>query len=282
MKKRNFKLVGLASLLVFSSLPFRPAHAVEEVMDTIHTTLNQVNWTIDQILQNTFHVEDIGKYVEMINNQVQQITNQIQMITNQIQQLQRLGDPNYYIDMLQLDELVSEVQSLQNGIGRTVAEFRETADGSAALKQTTEGLYEDLSSIPDKFGETVSVNAQPFRQFGVVQDMYAAYDAEWESLNQSVSRLSRDLERTAHELNSAGSQIEADKIRGKLEVLKTQYDAAMDRLQLSGQRLLIQAEANRNAAARNAEFAKQRRAQESLKETLTMRNSGKALLSGNH
>ena len=100
----------------------------------------------------------------MIQKQLEQI-NQLTNIVNQdVEQLRRFGNPDTYVNMLGLDDLFEEVNKVKTGVGSTVADFTETANGIAALKYTGQGLYQDLSELPDKFGQQVQLPNRKFQE----------------------------------------------------------------------------------------------------------------------
>ena len=111
-----------------------PGRASTVVHDPIHTVLNVAQQVYGQIKQEAQHAEDITKYTTMIQKQLQQI-NQLTNIVNQdVEQLRRFGNPDTYVNMLGLEDLFEEVNKVKTGVGRTVADFTETANGIAALE----------------------------------------------------------------------------------------------------------------------------------------------------
>jgi hypothetical protein len=114
----------------------------------------------------------------MIQKQVQQINQFTTMINQNVEQLKRFGNPDTYINMLGLDDLLKEVDKVADGAGKTIADFRQSVDGIAALKNTGQGLYQDFSTLPDKFGQRVQYEKDQFKKFGVVQDMYEDYNRQ--------------------------------------------------------------------------------------------------------
>jgi uncharacterized protein HemX len=143
----------------------------------------------------------------MIQKQLEQIDHLTNIINQDIEQLRRFGNPDTYINMLGLDELFAEVNKLRSGVGKTVSDFSSMANGVAALKYTGQGLYQDLSTLADRFGRNVSYNTQNFKKFGALQDMNDDYNRQLNSVNQSFNRLEYDLRDTAGQLNSAGSLV---------------------------------------------------------------------------
>ena len=108
--------------------------------------LNVAQQVYGQVRQEAQHAEDITKYTTMIQKQLQQINQLTSIINQNVEQLRRFGSPDRYINMLGLDDLFAEVNKARAGLGRTVTDFTEAANGIAALKYTGGGLYQDLSA----------------------------------------------------------------------------------------------------------------------------------------
>jgi hypothetical protein len=252
--------------------------ATEVVHDPVHTTLNVLQQTIGQIKDATYHSQDMWKYTEMINRQIQQINQLTTMINQNVAELNRLGNPETYTNMLGLNELFREVNRIKSGVGQTIDNFRATANGIAALKETGEGLYQDLSLLPDRFGQSVQYDAESFKKLGVVQDMYAAYSNEINSANGSMARLQSQKEDTLRQLNTAGSLVETQKWKGKLEAIQGAIDNVTSRVTAAAQKILVQEAVNRSDEARRAEAYRQMKSQEMATETQYLRDVGFRLL----
>lgn len=248
------------------------------VHDPIHTVLNVAQQVYGQVRQEAQHAEDITKYTTMIQNQLEQI-NQLTNIVNQnVEQLRRFGNPDTYVNMLGLDDLFEEVNKVKTGVGKTVADFTETANGIAALKYTGQGLYQDLSGLPDKFGQKVRYETGSFKKFGMVQDMNDDYNRQLAAVNQSFNRLEDEVHNTAHQIDNAGSLVETEKLKAKLQAVQGTVDTNMHRASLAALKVLVQGEANRNDQARALEASRQRRIQEMLAENQELRELGGELL----
>src|SRR5215471_7804898 len=142
--------------------------AVYPVFDGALNTLTTLNWTIDHTLKNTFHGEDMAKWVQSIANEVRQIVNQYTQIMNQVEQLKRLGNPDQYINMLGLDQVLKSVQRLEGGVGAVLSDIQQTTNGFSAMRYTAGGLYSDLTQMKDQFGNPVNFDEFSFRKFGAV------------------------------------------------------------------------------------------------------------------
>jgi hypothetical protein len=272
MKIKSRSLIALA-LWCLSS--FGRATTVH---DPIHTVLNVAQQVIGQVRQESQHAEDVTKYATMIQKQVQQINQMTTMINQNVEQMRRFGNPDTYINMLGLDELFSEVNKIESGVGRTVSEFRQTANGIAALKNTGEGLYQDLTTLPDRFGQQVRYHADTFKQFGMVQNMYEDYNHQLSQLNESIGRLEGDARATAQQINSAGSLVETHKLIAKHQALQGLVGANFNKATLSALKVLVQGEANRNDQARVQAAVRQRQAQENAIENAQLRALGAQML----
>jgi hypothetical protein len=276
MKKSILQTV----LVVLTLVSVCPACQAVWFHDAIHTVENIATQIVGQVRQELQHTESVAKYVEMIRKQTQQIQQLTMMINQNVEQLRRIGDPNTYINMLGLDTLLNEMSRIKNGIGSTVAEFQQTADGVMALKYTANGLYQDLSKMPDRFGKTVQFDANSFKQFGAVQDMYRSFNTELEQANQSLATLYREKERTLKQLNAAGSLIEVEKYKAKLQAIQASIDNATARPNMAAQKVLVQHAANQNDQARMQQAILQQRLQEVEEENLQMQQKASRMVLG--
>jgi hypothetical protein len=248
------------------------------VHDPIHTVLNVAQQLYGQIRQEAQHAEDITKYTTMIQKQLEQINQLTNLVNQDVEQLRRFGNPDTYVNMLALDDLFEEVNKVKMGVGKTVANFTETANGIAALKNTGQGLYQDLSELPDKFGQKVQYQAGNFKKFGMVQDMNDDYNTQLAAVNQSFKRLEEEVRNTTQQIDSAGSLVETEKLKAKLQAVQGTLDTNMHRVSLAAFKVLVQSEVNRNDQARAQEAARQRRTQEMMTENQELRDLGGAVL----
>ena len=248
------------------------------VHDPIHTVLNVAQQVYGQVRQEAQHTEDITKYTTMIQKQLQQINQLANIINQNVEQLRRFGNSDTYVNMLGLDDLFEEVNKMRAGVGRTVEDFTETANGIAALKYTGRGLYQDLSEVPDKFGQKVQYETERLKKFGVVQDMYEDYNNQLSAVNQSFARLEGEVHSTAQQIDTAGSLVETEKLKAKLHAVQGTLDAHLQRATLAALKILVQAESNRNDHARAQEASRQRRIQEMSTENQELRELGGKLL----
>jgi hypothetical protein len=268
----------LLLLTISFTIALPEASRAYTVHDPIHTTLNVLQQVIGQTKQALQHAEVMAKYAQMLQNQAKQIEELTTVINQNVESLRRLGDPNTYINMLRLNDLFSEITKIKSGVGNTVAQFQQTANGALALKNTANGLYRDLSSLPDRFGQQIKYNADSFKPYAAVQDMYQTYNSELEQGNQSLANLQQQQQDALQQLNQAGSLIEVEKLKAKLTAIQTGIDNVLNRVFVSAQKVLVQTAANQNDEARRQESARQQIEQEMREETQELQQGGKALL----
>ncbi len=254
------------------------ARATVVMHDPIHTVLNIAQQVYGQVKQEIQHVEDIAKYATMIQKQLEQINQLTNIINQDLEQLRRFGNPDTYVNMLGLNQLFQEVNNIKSGVGKTVSDFSSTANGVSALKYTGQGLYQDVSNLRDKFGQKVSYDTASFKKFGVIQDMNDDYNRQLSGANQAFGQLENDIRNTASQINSAGSLVETEKLKAKLQALQGNLDSNMNRVSVAALKVLVQSEVNRNDQARLQEAARQRHVQEMLTEDQQLSNLGDQLL----
>ena len=272
------KIAKVCLLAIMTLALCLSSQASSTVHDPIHTVLNVAQQVYGQVKQELQHSEDVSKYTTMIEKQIQQINQLTNIINKNVEQLRRFGDPNTYVNMLGLDELLKEANRMESGVGKTIEEFRQTADGLAALKNTGKGLYDDFSNLPDKFGREVHYTTENFKKFGVLQDMYEDFNNQLSRSNESVGRMENEVAGTARQINSAGSLVETEKLKAKLQAVEEMTNTTIQRATLAELKILVQGESNRNDQARAQEAARQRKVQEMQTENQQLYVLGRSLL----
>ena len=115
-----------------------PFLAIVGVAATVHAQY-VVTDPISDVLNEVMHTEDIAKTVEMINNQVQQIN----ALTQQLQQIEAyvkaVGDPSQLLNIVGADGLINSLKT--SGVGQTLGELEQLANGIQALRDNGNGLY---------------------------------------------------------------------------------------------------------------------------------------------
>ena len=265
-------------MLIFTVSGSYSAHAMISVYDAINTAENVVQQVVDRVVQAAQHAEDMAKYVQMIENQTQQIAQLTTMISQNVQQLERLGNPQTYINMLSLNTILADIQRTMNGVGTTMAEFQQTANGVMALKNTANGLYQDLSQLKDQFGNPIQFQPNAFTKFGVVQNMYQSLSTEMTQANQALVNLLQQKQQILQQLNAASSLIETEKLKSQLQAVEANINGATARLGVYSQKILVQNAVNQNDAARVQEAQRQQWQQQALADDLAMQAAAQRML----
>src|SRR5260370_3106898 len=254
-----------------------PAKATLVVFDQIATGQNVIQQVVDRVVQAAQHAEDMAKYVEMIENQTQQIAQLTTMISQNVQQLERLGNPQTYINMLSLNTILADIQRTMNGVGTTIAEFQQTANGVMALKNTDNGLYQDLSQVKDQFGNAMQFQPQMFTKYGVVQNMYQSFSTELAQTNQALASLLQQKQQTLQQLNSASSLIETEKLKSQLQAVEANINSATARLGMYAQKITVQQAVNQNDAASVQEAQREQWQQQALADDMLMQTAAQKM-----
>lgn len=254
------------------------AHAMISVYDAINTVENVVQQVVDRVVQAAQHAEDMAKYVQMIENQTQQIAQMTTMISQNVQTLERLGNPQTYINMLSLNTILGDIQRTMNGVGTTVAGFQQTANGFMALKYTANGLYQDLSQLKDQFGNPIQFQSNNFTRFAMVQNMYQSFNTEMTQANQALASLLQQKQQILQQLNSASSLIETEKLKSQLQAVEANINNATARLNMYSEKIMIQHAANQNDAARVQEAQREQWQQQAVADDQMMQAAAQKLL----
>jgi len=253
------------------------AHAMISVYDAINTVENVIQQVVDRVVQAAQHAEDMAKYVQMIQNQTQQIAQMTTMISQNVQTLERLGNPQTYINMLSLNTILADIQRTMNGVGTTVAGFQQTANGFMALKYTASGLYQDLSQLKDQFGNPIQFQSNNFTRFAMVQNMYQSFNTEMTQANQALASLLQQKQQTLQQLNSASSLIETEKLQSQLQEIEANINNATARLNMYAQKIMVQHAANQNDTARVQEAQREQWQQQALADDQAMQTAAQKM-----
>jgi predicted nucleic acid-binding Zn-ribbon protein len=197
-------------------------------------------------------------------NSSQQLQSAKTQLAAQQEQLKRFGDPNKYTNLLQLKQFQQSSDDAKQSAVRPSADLKQSANGANALGYTGQGLYSNLaslaalSSVKDKSGKAL-FDADSFKKFAVVQDMYEDYQSELDRYNTQMSALQDQLVDAMNKLNQASSQMETMKFQAQVNGLNGLINALASKMNTLGQRVVLQQVANQNDAARTAEANRQTR-----------------------
>jgi septal ring factor EnvC (AmiA/AmiB activator) len=271
-------ILKLLLVLIFIGSGSYSAHAMISVYDAINTAENVIQQVVDRVVQAAQHAEDIAKYAQMLENQTQQIAQLTTMISQNVQALERLGNPQTYVNMLSLNTILADIQRTMNGVGTTVAGFQQTANGFMALKYTANGLYQDLSQLKDQFGNPIQFQSNNFTKFAMVQNMYQSFNTEMTQANQALASLLQQKQQILQQLNSASSLIETEKLKSQLQAAEANINNATARLNMYSQKIMVQHTANQSDIARVQEAQREQWQQQALADDQTIQTAAQKML----
>jgi hypothetical protein len=207
-------------------------------------------------------VENYAKYVQTTLNQLTQIEQGVTQITNQVTALARFGNPQYYVNLLNLNQFLASASVLSSGIGNTIAQYRQLANGSLALRYTANGLYSNLQGTLDRFGNPVQYNTSAFAKFATVNNMVESYNTQQRTYNQQMASLQQQLTTALQNVNRAGDLMSTQKYSAQVNAIHAQINALNANSTLTGQAAAVQQASNQNDAARVQEANRQQEIQE--------------------
>lgn len=178
------------------------AHAQVVVTNPISDALAEVN-----------HLEDVAKSIEMINNQVQQInalTQQLQQITAYVQ---AFGDPAKLLSIIGVDGLIQSLET--SGVGHTLAELQELANGVEALRGNANGLYQSISeTIRTPSGFELPRAEELYRKFAASDRAAQNFEFVFDDVIQRRLMLKGRIAQTTQQLQAATTDAETQKLSG--------------------------------------------------------------------
>ena len=152
---------------------------------------------------------------------------------------------------------MNEVNEVKGTIGGTMSEFRGLANGVSSLRYTADGLYSDLTQWKGLNGQAVNFNQNSFKKYGMVFDLYDAYDREQQRYQDTMTRLQNDFSQTLQALNNETTQVGRESLVGKLQAIATQMDVTKNRVQIAADRVNVQQQVNSSDQARMQEAVRQ-------------------------
>jgi len=213
-----------------------------------------VNDPVNTAVNTAIHADQAANHLEILHQwtaDLEQLNQQLEQMRAQLDVQQRIrqimGDPAAAGDQVGVDGLGAG--DFTRTFGETTDALRDLARAVVSLKNTAQGIYEEL-------GDTTVLN-QPFTRQPAPYQRYAVVEQHADNLAtvfaQTAGRLAalqRDLADTLRQLKAAPTQAEVDKHHAKIAVLVGQIAAVETQrrdaaLQLQAQQIL-----NENQAAK--------------------------------
>jgi hypothetical protein len=170
---------------------------------------------ISDVLAEELHLEDIAKAVEMINNQVEQIN----ALTQQLQQIRAyvtaFGDPAKLLSIIGADELIQSLQT--SGIGQTMIELQQLADGLEALENNANGLYRSVGqTFRTPSGFDLPRAEELYRKFAAIDRAAGNFQSVFDDVLERRQILKGRIAATTEKLQTATTDAETQKLTGVL------------------------------------------------------------------
>ena len=213
---------------------------------------------ISDALSEIQHIEDIAKAVEMINNQVEQINT----LTQQLQQIQAyvkaFGDPEQLLSIVGADELISSLG--QSGIGQTIGELQQLANGIEALQYDANGLYASLGeTFTTPSGFQLPRAEELYRKYGAIHQSSRNFQDVTDDVLTRREALRSQIASTTQQLQGATTDAETQKLTGVLVGYTAELGAVDREIDQAAAQLATQDVENRTDRERQEEARREER-----------------------
>jgi hypothetical protein len=199
MRLTKYLIALTISLLV---APLVPAQVV--VIDPTQIANNQAN-----------HIVDLAKYVEMVNNQLKQITTMTQELQQVTAYVKAFGDPSSLLNITGANQLITSLR--QTGVGETIGQLQQAANGIQALQYTANGLYTNLGSTFTTPGGAQLPRAEElYRKYGAIQQSSQNFQGVTNDVLARRANLRNQIASTTTQLQAASTDAETQKLTGVL------------------------------------------------------------------
>ena len=193
-------LVSIA--LYLSAAPLVTAQVV--VIDPTAIAHNQAN-----------HIVDLAKYVEMVNNQLKQITTMTQELQQVTAYVKAFGDPSSLLNITGANQLINSLR--QTGVGETIGQLQQAANGIQALQYRANGLYTNLGSTFTTPGGVQLPRAEElYRKYGAIQQSSQNFQGVTNDVLARRANLRNQIASTTTQLQAATTDAETQKLTGVL------------------------------------------------------------------
>ncbi|MBV9009140.1 MAG: hypothetical protein JO354_08240 [Verrucomicrobia bacterium] len=203
------------------------------------------------------HIVDLAKYVEMVNNQIKQITTMTQELQQVTAYVKAFGDPASLLNITGANQLVSSLK--QTGIGQTLGQLQQSANGIQALEYTGNGLYTSLgSTFTTPGGTQVPRLEELYRKFGAVQQSSGNLQKVTTDVLSRRENLRNQIASTTSQLQASSTDAETQKLTGVLvgynaELATVDHEIDNAAAEVAAQDVENRADADRQGQARREE-----------------------------
>ena len=242
MQLRKY-LVSIAISLFVA--PLVPAQVV--VIDPASIAHNQAN-----------HIVDLAKYVEMVNNQLKQITTMTQELQQVTAYVKAFGDPSSLLNITGANQLISSLK--QTGVGETIGQLQQAANGIQALQYTANGLYTNLESTFTTPGGVQLPRAEElYRKYGAIQQSSQNFQGVTNDVLARRANLRNQIASTTTQLQAASTDAETQKLTGVLVGYNAELATVDHEIDNAAEQVLTQDAENRADKERDDQARREER-----------------------
>ncbi|MGE9268100.1 MAG: hypothetical protein ACQKBY_08380 [Verrucomicrobiales bacterium] len=211
-------------------------------------------WQVSDVgayaIAKSTHLKELTQFLEMVSNQVEQINTlktQLDQVTTYVE---RFGDPEALKDIVGVEQFQKSIS--RDGIGKTIADFRNNATGEEALSFTGSGLYQ---KIPGKTEGQVNVTRDPadYKKFSVVHQANNNYRQVQDDVQERRRELKEGIAETTEALENSTTDAETQKLSGVLVAQAAQLESIDRELNSAAYQAILQDIENRNDEARQSQ-----------------------------
>jgi len=154
-------------------------------------------------------------------------------------------------------DIAKYVEQIENQVRQIVNQYTQIGHQVESLRRLGDPNYYVHMLSLDTLLRPVNFNQDSFRKYGMVFDLYDAYDREMQRYQDTMTKLQNDFASTLEQLNNEQTQIGRETLVGKLQAIATQMDVTKNRIQIAADRVKVQGQVNAADQARMQEALRQ-------------------------
>lgn len=193
---------------------------------------------------------NLAKYVEMVNNQIQQIETMTKELEQVTAYTEAFGDPSKLLNIAGADELISRIGNFESG--SKLVDLQQSASGSEALKNTSNGLYSAI--VPIQIGgKEIGRNLDLYKKHGALEATVSNYSDIHDQSIQRATAARKNLSKTATALQAASTDAEVQKLQGVIAAQSAELESLQSEVANAATHVLVQDVQNRTDSEKQDE-----------------------------
>ncbi len=210
------------------------ASAQVAVYDPVNHTQSVVN-----------QAQSLAQYVQMVNNQIEQINTMTQELQQVTAYVKAFGDPATLLNIIGVDGLINSLNT--TGIGQTIGELQNLADGVEALQYNANGLYQSVGqTFTTAQGTQVPRAKDLYKKFSAINKTAQNYNNVYDDVFARRKVIKGQLAQTSQRLQAATTDAETQKLTGVLVGQGAELEAIDKEIDFAASQTVLQDIQNRN------------------------------------